>query len=145
MFGVKKRRRRRSELRLGLQASNYQSTTLRPSLSITPVLKLWQLQGPKISGVVALLLLSLMFYMFFTNPAFFVYSAEIKGNVAISAREIYTASGVDSQSVFWLNPARVAANVGELPNIKWASVSIVLPAQVVIEIVERRPQLVWQT
>jgi cell division protein FtsQ len=145
MFGVKKRRRRRSELRLGLQASDYQSTTLRPSLSITPVLKLWQLQGPKISGIVALLLLMLAFYMFFTNPAFFVYSAEIKGNVAISAREIYTASGVDSQSVFWLNPVRVATNVGKLPNIKWASVSIALPAQIVIEVVERRPQLVWQT
>lgn len=145
MFGVKKRRRRRSELRLGLQASNYQSTTLRPSLSMTPVLKLWQLQGPKISGIIALLLLILMFYMFFTNPAFFVYSAEIKGNVAISDREIYTASGVDSQSVFWLNPARVVENVTQLPNVKEASASIALPAQVVIEVVERRPQLVWQT
>ena len=33
----------------------------------------------------------------------------------------------------------------QLPNVKEASASIALPAQVVIEVVERRPQLVWQT
>lgn len=112
---------------------------------MTPVLKLWQLRGPKASGVFTMVLLILMFYMLFTNPALFVYSAEIKGNIAISTREIYTASGVDSQSVFWLNPAKVAENIMKLPNIKWASVSISLPAHVSIQVVERRPQLVWET
>src|SRR5262245_42483413 len=103
MLGIKKRRRRRrSELRLGPQASHYQSTATRPSLSFTPVLKFWQLRGSKISGVATLLLLLLVAYALFTNPIFFVYGAEIKGNVAISNREIYTASGVDSQSIFWL-------------------------------------------
>jgi cell division protein FtsQ len=145
MFGVKKRRRRRSEVRLGVQATNYETTVTRPSFSFTPVLKLWQVRGAKVAAIFILILLGWSLYQLFTSPAFFVYEAEIKGNVAVSFREIYLASGVDSQSVFWINPADVVKKITTLPNIKSASVSLALPARVVIEVTERRPELLWQT
>jgi len=145
MFGAKKRRRRRrSELRLGTQAIKFETTTTRPALSLTPILKFWQLRGARIFGVVTLALLGWVYYLLFANPSFYVYDATIKGNFALSAREIYTASQIDSQSIFWINPVKVAKKITALPNIKSADVSITLPSTVVIEVVERRPQLLWQ-
>ncbi len=145
MFGVRKRRRRRSELRLGVQTINYQTTAARPSLSMTPVLKFWQVRGPKLSGVLFLILLGWSVYFLFSTPLFFVYGAEIQGNVAVSSREIYAASGIDSQSIFWVDPDEVVDRILMLPNIKSASVSASLPAKVTIKVVERRPELLWQT
>jgi cell division septal protein FtsQ len=78
------------------------------------------------------------------TPSFYVYRAEIEGNFALSAREIYSASGINSQNVFWLNPSKVSAKIEALPNIKSADVSVALPSQVVIKVVERQPQLLWQ-
>jgi cell division septal protein FtsQ len=117
----------------------------RPSLSLTPVLNFWQARGVKLAGVMALAILIWGGYTLFTAPAFFVYGAEISGTAALSTREIYLASGIDSQNVFWLNPATIAQRVMALPNIKSAAVSLALPARVKITVVERKPQLLWQT
>jgi cell division protein FtsQ len=144
MFAIKKRRSR-SALRLGVRTINYETTIFQPRLSLTPVLKFWQTRGAKLSGVFILAVLGGVLYMLFSSPLFFVYEAEIKDNEAVSSREIYLASRVDSQSVFWLNPTEVAERITALPNIKSASISISLPAKVVIEVVERRPELLWQT
>ena len=103
-----------------------------------PVLKFWQARGVKFSGMLALGLLVWLIYMLFTSSAFFVYGAEIRGNVAVSAREIYTAGQIDSQSIFWISPAEVERNIEALPNIKSASVTVKLPAQVAIDVAERR-------
>lgn len=146
MFSPKRtRRRRRSEMRLGVKQVDYEVTAYQPRISLTPMLKFWQVRGAKLSGLVVLAGLSFVMYLLFTSPVFFVYTAEIQGNVAVSAREIYHVSGVDSQSIFWLNPAQVAERIRALPNIKAVTVSISLPAQVTIDVVERRPELLWQT
>ncbi|MCB0167149.1 MAG: FtsQ-type POTRA domain-containing protein [Anaerolineae bacterium] len=145
MFTQKKRRRRRSEMRLGAQAIKYQTTAAKPRLSMAPVVTFWQARGVKFSGVLALGLLILVIYVLFTSSSFFVYGAEIRGNVAISAREIYVAGQIDSQSVFWLSPAEIERNIEALPNIKSAAVTVKLPARVSIEVAERRPQLLWQS
>lgn len=145
MFSKKKRRRRRSEMRLGAQAIDYKTTAVKPRLSLEPLLSFWQARGAKTLGVVLLVALAWVIYTLFTATSFFVYGAEIRGNVAVSAREVYLASQIDSQSIFWLNPSEVERNVASLPNIKLASVSIALPAQVEIVVTERRPQLLWQS
>lgn len=145
MFGRKKRRRRRSEMRLGANSISYETSVSRPNFSITPALKLWQVRGPKLTGIVLLALLGWGLYLLFSTPYFFVYGADIKGNVAVSAREIYAASGLDSQSIFWVRSAGVVERVTALPNIKSASVSLALPAEVFIQVVERQPELLWQT
>ena len=95
---------------------------------------------------IALLGLSMwVLYTLFTAASFFVYGAEIRGNVAVSAREIYLAGDIDSQSIFWLNPVMIEQKIEALPNIKSATVSVALPAQVEIVVTERRPQLLWQS
>ncbi len=145
MFGVKKRRRRRSEMRLGVQTVNYKTTVSRPSISMTPVLKFWRTWGAKLTAIFILAGLGWVLYALFSSPLFFVYGAEIQGNGAVSSREIYNASGIDSQSIFWLGPAEIMNRILTLPNIKSALVSVSLPAKVTIKVIERRPELLWQT
>ena len=146
MFDAKKRRRRRrrSELRLGAEAIDFETTAIRPALSLTPVLNFWQAKGARLCGMVVLGGLAWIFYTLFANPSFYIYGAAISGNSALSAREIYNASRIDSQSIFWINSLEVENRIEAMPNIKSAHVSIDLPGQVVIEVVERRPQLLWQ-
>jgi len=148
MFGVNKRRRRRrrrSEMRLGIKSIEYKSSTTRPQLSLRPVLNYWQIYGPRLFGGLVLAFLVWITYMLFSSPEFFVYGANIQGNVAVTRREIYNVSGIDSQSVFWLSSAEISEQIMTLPNIKSATVSIFLPAEVIIQVVERRPELVWQS
>jgi cell division protein FtsQ len=143
MFIVKKQRRRRSELRLGAPTINYETTPTEAAL--LPVSGFWQKRVAQIVGLVILVLLGITFYILFTNPAFFVLTAEIRGNSAVSAREIYAISQVDRQSIFWINPTQVVERIMSLPNIKAATVSLTLPARVIIQVAERRPELLWQT
>ena len=149
MFNWKKgrgrRRRRRSELRLGVESINYETTPFQPRLSLMPMLNFWQTWGTKLSGVALLACLGYIAYLLFSSPLFFVYTAKIQGNAALSKGEIYTASGIDSQSIFWIDPVAVVDRLRALPNIKSATVTVTLPAQIEIEVVERRPELLWQT
>ena len=81
----------------------------------------------------------------FTNYQFYVYDAEITGNQRVTSEAIYTASEVDTKSIFWIRPAEVAEKVKTLPGIASASVHVRLPHQVSIEVEERAPLLAWQT
>jgi cell division septal protein FtsQ len=147
MVNKPRRRRRRSEMRLGMQPINYEyeATAVRPRLKITPVLKFWQTRGTKLTGLAALVLLGWAFYTLFSEPRFFVLNAQIQGNVAVSTQEIYETSGIDGQSIFWVNSEKVVEQITSIPNIKSAVVSVALPAEVVIEVIERRPELLWQS
>jgi cell division protein FtsQ len=145
MIGGKKRRRRRSELRLGTQTANFETVPARPKISFGPVLQFWKKRGPKVIAIFLLAAIAWTGYALFSTPSFFVYGAQIKGNEALSDREIYLASQVDRQSIFWINSQKVEAQIAALPNVKSVDVSVALPRQVTIEVVERQPELLWQT
>ena len=132
-------------MRLGAEAVSYEAAASQPALSVTPMLRFWTTKGARIAGLISLGLLAWCLYAIFTMPAFFVFGAEISGNDAVSAREIYIAADIDSQSIFWINPEEVAHRVTALPNIKSTSVSVLLPSQIAIDVIERQPQLLWQT
>jgi len=138
-------RRRRSEMRLGAQSLSYSTKPFRPGISFKPLLNFWRNWGAKVVGLLLLVTLGWGVFAIFSSPQFFVYTAEIRGNAAMSGYEIYTASGIDSQSIFWLNPTTIKERITSLPNIKSATISLALPAQVVIEVVERRPELLWES
>ncbi|GEM_PF-668590 len=144
-FTLKKQRLTRSELRLGKRAISYETVAFHAPFLLTRTLKFLQMYRTKLVGSLVLAMLFWAIYLLFTTPMFFIYGAEIQGNVAVSAREIYAVSKIDSQSVFWVDPTQVAQRIKSLPNIKSATVSIRLPANVMIEVTERRPELLWQT
>lgn len=143
----KSRRRggRRSQTRLGARPIRLETSVPNSVLTVKPGMKFWQVNRSRIVGLLVLALLAWIMYLLFDLDDFYIYEAEIKGNRVLTAEEIYTASGVDSQSVFWLNPQEIAANVETLPNIKAARIYLTLPANLTIEVEERRPAVIWQT
>ena len=82
---------------------------------------------------------------FFTHDQFYVYSAEIRGNQRVPADQIYAASHVDKQHIFWIRPNQAAGQVKDLPGIADAHVSMALPNKVTIEVQEREPLVAVQT
>lgn len=98
----------------------------------------------KIVSILLLGLLAFALYAFSNDYAFFVYEASIQGNRLLPAEAIYAASGVHEQSIFWLPPQEIAANLEMDPYIKQAVVHCRVPGSVIIEVTERRPRLVWR-
>lgn len=81
----------------------------------------------------------------FGGYSFYVYDAEITGNLRVDRDAIYMASNVDEKNVFWLRPARSRASVVRLPGIASAQVQVALPNHVRITVQEREPLFIWQT
>jgi cell division septal protein FtsQ len=94
---------------------------------------------PLLAGVAFMLL------QFFTREEFYIYSAQVRGNQRVSAEDIYQASGIDSQHIFWVRPAAAALRIAALPGVSEAHVSMALPNQVVIDVQEREPLVAWRT
>jgi hypothetical protein len=80
-----------------------------------------------------------------SSERFFVYEAGIAGARHIDAYAIYQAAGVDKQSIFWIDPQRVAEKISKLQGIKGVGVSLSLPASVTIRVEERQPILLWRS
>lgn len=145
MFAFMKPRPRRSEMRLGKRTFEYETAAFQPRLSLSPMLRSWQIQSAKIGAILLLFISIWLVYKLFTTPMFFVYGAQIQGNTAVSKQEIYQVSQIHLQSIFWLSPSEIESHIMALPNIKSAQVTLRLPAQVVIEVTERTPELLWQS
>jgi hypothetical protein len=80
-----------------------------------------------------------------TDASFFVYSARIVGARHIPAETIYHTAGVHEQNIFWVRPRQVAQRILQTEGIKAAQVKCSLPAQVVIEVQEREPVVLWRS
>ncbi len=81
---------------------------------------------------------------FFISYAFYVYDADVHGNRLLSAEQIYQASGIDSYSIFWIQPEVVEASLEALPYVRAATVRCWLPNRVQILVEEREPVILWQ-
>jgi cell division septal protein FtsQ len=77
-----------------------------------------------------------------SDYGFFVYrnQARIEGARFLPEDEIFAASGVNEQNVFWIDPGAVAKRVVALNGVKSARVRCdLLPTLVTIEVEEREP------
>ena len=137
------RRQKRSETRQGYI---FEATVSAPARRINwqPVAALWEKHGGIILSVMLLAIVAWCGFSFFGTDDFYIYGVAVQGNMAVPVKEIFQASELDGQSVFWVNPERVAEAVARLPNIKSAEVVCRLPAQVTVQVVERQAQIVWQ-
>lgn len=98
--------------------------------------------------LLALLLLAALgalclFFLF--SPQFAVGEAAVKGNQGLTVTEIRQAAGEAAQgNVFWINTRQVRQAVSQLAGIKQVRVYCGLPNQVVIEVADQAPQIIWQ-
>lgn len=80
----------------------------------------------------------------FTGPQFFVYDAGVSGQQRLSAEQVYQASGIDTNSIFFLAPRVVEARLlAALPGLHSARVALNLPARVEISVVEKEARFAW--
>lgn len=79
-----------------------------------------------------------------SDERFFVYQAAISGAEHLDARAVYSAAGVDKQSIFWVNPERIRDQVSALQGVKSVEVRCSLPSQVAIHVEERQPAILWR-
>lgn len=104
----------------------------------------WRLILARLPVAVVLVALIALFVYVSVSDEFYVSGADVLGNHHLASDTIYQASGVNRQSIFWLQPNKVAEAVVQLDGIKSARVRCSLPARVTIEVTERRPVILWR-
>jgi hypothetical protein len=80
-----------------------------------------------------------------SDERFFVYDARISGVQHLDPQAIYSAAGVDKQSIFWIDPQRVAESIARVQGVKAVHVRLALPSAVTIEVEERQPVVLWRS
>lgn len=99
----------------------------------------WRLFSFTIFAALAGLLLFL-----FANPAMYVNGINLGGAALVPGEEIYNATGIAQQHIFWVDPAEVRARVLAVPGIADADVQMTWPNEVTILVTERLPIVTWQ-
>lgn len=102
-------------------------------------------KGGLLLSAALLATLALLVYWFFATDDFYIYEIKVVGNRFVSSEEIFEASGLNELSIFWVEPEKVEEAVSNLTAVKSAKVRCYLPSEVIIEVVEREPQIVWQS
>jgi cell division protein FtsQ len=139
---ARRRTGRRSQRRLG---TTYPSSAKRIRLALRPVSVRWYAAVSRLAAASLLVLAGWAIYAMFKSPNFYVYDAEVLGNAAVRAEEVYAISDLEGISIFWVDPEDVAGRVEKLPDVRSAHVDVRLPARVIINVEERVPEIVWQT
>jgi hypothetical protein len=125
----------------------YQSSLSMPGIEVR--LPAIQITGEGIQrrlvSIVLCVLLGTALYMLVTLPEFHAAPAQVTGNERISADEINTVLNSTGQSIFMLTSAELESRLRlNDPDLASAHVSISLPNQVRVSVVERKPVLLWQ-
>jgi len=142
-WGKTKKKRRRSEMRLGLRG--YEQVVAQEELPVRPVVRLPVRIGPRgFSLFLAIALVSLIAYLFISDT-FYLYGAVVRGNSLTSTEEIYQHSEVRGYSIFFIEPQQVERAIRSLPDIREANVRVGLPNQMIVEVRERQAEVIWET
>jgi hypothetical protein len=128
-------RRRRWEIALG----GDQTITL-PDLDLGEALG--HVAGTwRMYSLVLLTLLGALLLYALTERSYYVTELNLGGASLVPQDEIYAASGLAGQHVFWVNPAEVMRKVSEVPGIASATITVTYPAKVELVVVERVPKV----
>jgi cell division septal protein FtsQ len=78
------------------------------------------------------------------DAKFFVYEAQIEGSHHLKPEAIYRTAQIHEQNILWIRPEKVAERIFQLDGIKAVRVRCRLPAQVMIDVREREPVVMWR-
>lgn len=120
-------------------------TTVARTLGVPSVFdRLGAIPRPKIVALGGLLALATILYAFFDTDYFYVFQFNIVGTRFVTSAEIEKASGIRGYNVFFIDARAVERALMQIPEVKSARVTVRLPNDVTMEIVERQPMGVWQ-
>lgn len=95
------------------------------------------------SATMFLALAGLLFYLF-ANPAMYITGINLGGSALVPGEEIYAATGLAQQHIFWVDPAAVRARILAVPGIAEATVQVEWPSTVTVWVTERVPVAIWR-
>lgn len=98
---------------------------------------------PKIFAAGSLLLLMAALYEFATADIFYAFSLDTQGLGYLTRGQVEDASGIVGYNVFFIESGAVERSLRKLPEVRSAYVWIGMPNQVVVQIEERQPEIVW--
>lgn len=140
----------RTKRRIGMQRRQAERRTrgeAQGTVSIQPLWRRipWRLVVPRIPALILMIGALALSVIVSTSASFFVYGAQIQGNRHIDAASIFEASGVNERHILWVDPREVAEQISQIPGVKSVTVRLSLPAQVIIQVREREPVIMWRT
>jgi hypothetical protein len=108
-----------------------------------PTLPAFQFSWRILSGLMALVLAAALYFAW-NSPMFQVETPKVSGLQRLTETDIDLVLGITGQPVFTLYPPELRQQLAEaFPELSHIDVKIALPAEVVVEVVEREPVLVW--
>jgi cell division septal protein FtsQ len=94
--------------------------------------------------VLALILGGTAYYLF-TDDRFIIRSIQIGGLRYVPAEEVFNETGIAGQSILMVDPEAVVERLELMPSLDSAEVvQVEWPAQIVIQVREREPALMWE-
>ena len=101
--------------------------------------------GWRMASIILTLALGAALYYLWSAPTFRVSTAQVSGASRLSAAEINAALNINGESIFLLRPQDIVTRLRvAYPELATAQVTIGLPDQVLVQITERQPVLLWQ-
>ncbi|MFZ5880445.1 MAG: cell division protein FtsQ/DivIB [Chloroflexota bacterium] len=101
--------------------------------------------GWRLASFLLGLVLAAVLYLLWTLPYFRVTEAQVTGAARLSPAEINAVLGVSGQPIFTVRPDELAARLRmAFTELSAAAVTVRWPNQVMVEVTERQPVLLWQ-
>jgi cell division septal protein FtsQ len=85
-----------------------------------------------------------LIYWFGSADLFYIRDLQVKGNERVSHAELMQASALAGINIFWVNPQDAEEALEALPDVASARVHCSLPADCLVELVERPVVFVWR-
>jgi hypothetical protein len=97
----------------------------------------------RLASALMVFMLGAMLLRLLSDRGMFIDGVNLGGAALVPGEEIYAASGIAGQNVFWVDPADVQRRIAAVPGIASASVGVEWPATVTILVTERIPVVTW--
>lgn len=107
------------------------------------VLLEWLSSGRLLSALIFVVCIIALGYLL-TDARFSVQHVNVEGNSALKAEEVANLSNLAGRPIWFANLTEAETQLLENAYIEAAEISVALPDQATIRIVERRPEVRWQ-
>ncbi len=111
---------------------------------VAPVLRIhWDDAQPKLLALALAVALIAALVGFFNTDQFYLYDVQVTGSKYLAKTEIEKAAGVIGYNIFFVETPTIERSIGKLPEVKSVRVTTSLPNHLGVQVVERKPELVW--
>src|SRR4051812_46325864 len=129
-------------------AARRRSRAARPNAAVRPgprrAVGTWITSGRLVSLLLLIAALGGLLYIA-TAPRFKVREITVEGAQALTKEKVAALAGAQNQSIWLVDSAQIVGRLKTSAYVEQARVSVALPDQLAITVLERRPEIRWQS